>query len=297
VRQLSVGEGYLCTLSARGLSCARLGEPSQPRGTLPRPLLDGGRLDAPGVTYVGAGFGRACAVHGGGWVRCWGYDPRRLRERRNDPEEESTRPTDIAGISDAVRVSVGEWHACALRRTGAVACWGRNDFGQLGRAAADRAVDILGIADAADVAAARGYACALLRSGEVACWGGGSVTGLGGAPTARAVPRAVTGIIDAVQLAAGPYHACVVKRSGEVSCWGYNGAGALGDGTTQDRAGPVGVPGIHDAAEVAAGAFHTCVRRRSGEVACWGREIDDGTSHDREAGVRVPVKVTFEAPR
>jgi alpha-tubulin suppressor-like RCC1 family protein len=36
------------------------------------------------------------------------------------------------GVDDATDVSIGFGHACAVRETGAIACWGNNDRYQLG---------------------------------------------------------------------------------------------------------------------------------------------------------------------
>lgn len=72
-----------------------------------------------------------CAVRASGQVWCWG---------RNDQGQigdgtlvDRTIPTRVSGIDDAIFVSAGsEQHACAIRRSGRVSCWGGNVCGQLG---------------------------------------------------------------------------------------------------------------------------------------------------------------------
>ena len=41
-------------------------------------------------------------------------------------------PVTVYGISNAVAVDTGNRHSCALLDNQSVACWGRNDNGQLG---------------------------------------------------------------------------------------------------------------------------------------------------------------------
>jgi hypothetical protein len=60
------------------------------------------------------------------------------------------------------QVSVGEFHACALRPDGTLACWGRNDLGQT-NAPAGRFVA---------VTAGRSHTCAERAGGGWWCWGG-----------------------------------------------------------------------------------------------------------------------------
>jgi len=43
-----------------------------------------------------------------------------------------TTPQMVAGITDVVSVSLGDYHTCALKRDGSLWCWGRNNYGQLG---------------------------------------------------------------------------------------------------------------------------------------------------------------------
>ena len=87
---------------------------------------------------VSVGDGTACALHSNGTVSCWGQNA--LGQVGDGTTTLRTTPVRLAGIGDAEDISVGSGtrtvgaHACALRRTGAVMCWGGNNLGQLGNA-------------------------------------------------------------------------------------------------------------------------------------------------------------------
>ncbi|NOY94464.1 MAG: hypothetical protein GXP55_25080 [Deltaproteobacteria bacterium] len=200
---------------------------------------------------------------------------------------------------DAIDVAAGAGFTCALRASGRVACWGRNDHGQLGdgtRANHSTLAEVPGIVDAIELdvdgsgRAGLGHSCALRATGGVLCWGLGDHGQLGdGTTTDSLSPIAVPGLTDAVHIAVGFGHTCAIHLDGSISCWGRNDYGQLGDGTTVERLTPVTVIGIDDAVEIGAGGgnltrYLTCARRASGHVACWGSNINgqlgDGTTHD-----------------
>ena len=101
-----------------------------------------------GVLSVSAGDLYTCAVTSMGAVKCWGSN---MWGTFGDPTTTSTSflPVDVVGLSaNVMSVSVGENHACALTSTGAVKCWGKNDFGQLGNGStigSSVPVDVLGL--------------------------------------------------------------------------------------------------------------------------------------------------------
>jgi Regulator of chromosome condensation (RCC1) repeat len=77
-------------------------------------------LDPPAdVAEVVASGPRACVRAGApvGKVICWTAD---------------NFTNQIAGVSDAVRIAVADTHACAVRATGQVVCWGSNVCGESG---------------------------------------------------------------------------------------------------------------------------------------------------------------------
>ena len=89
-------------------------------------------------------------------------------------------------------VAAGDRFSCALTGSGAVSCWGNNEFGQLGDGTNTMLVDPRPrrrTRDRVSAIAARGeHACALVDS-RVWCWGGNNDGQLGdGSRIARAVP-------------------------------------------------------------------------------------------------------------
>ena len=130
---------------------------------------------------VAAGWEHTCALHRSGEVSCWGDNN---RGELGDGQKESTSPTPVrvVGIDDAVAVSAGDWHTCALRSGGSISCWGYNGDGQLGNGSYESSnspVEVAGITDAVSVAAGLKHACALRTGGAVTCWGNNDYAQLG----------------------------------------------------------------------------------------------------------------------
>lgn len=89
----------------------------------------------------------------------------------------SGTPVAVSGISNAVSVSAGYYHSCAVLANGAVQCWGSSDYGRLGNGAVysistplSTPVSVIGISNAVSVSAGS-HSCALLNSGDMLCWG------------------------------------------------------------------------------------------------------------------------------
>jgi len=85
------------------------------------------------AVYVGAGAQHTCAVSTTGTIRCWGDN--RHGQLGNGAQGEgslSLTPVPVANLSEAVQVTAGLAHTCAIARSGTGLCWGEGREGQLG---------------------------------------------------------------------------------------------------------------------------------------------------------------------
>ncbi len=188
--------------------------------------------------------------------------------------------------------------ACAIRTDYSVACWGNNNFGQLGNASlvdSNAPVVVKGLVDRA-VALSGNYAqtCALLHTGVVVCWGAKSLQ----APDPNQVnptPTAVAGLSNVVAISSGAFHHCALQATGTVSCWGVDSHSVLGNGpsTENEVAAPVPVSSIPDAIVLATGADgqHNCVIRADRSVWCWG-----ANDHGQTGGTTMTTGYVIATP-
>ena len=209
------------------------------------------------------------------------------------------------------RLVLGGAHSCFLDAIGHVACWGGNQFGQLGdpalpeqRLSKRGAPQWVGdLSDVERLSVGSFHSCAIVATGATFCWGHGGFGQLGGdsaTPSAwanAAQPRRVAAWSDAVQLALGEGHGCALTARGQVICVGRNGFGQRGDGhiDADDLPGHASVEGeaagegaaqlppvvgldgqdvLTGVAQLVAGRDHSCARLEDARVACWGANTE-----------------------
>ena len=256
------------------------------------------------VQQVVAGHNHTCVLLESGHVYCWGDNQfGHLGYGRTDNlgDNESVTSFGYVTLGDlATRVAAGGDHTCAILQSGAVRCWGRNDFGQLGHGNTanigdDETVVSAGNVDLGagitvkDLALGNSHTCALLTTGTVRCWGRNDVGQLGYGNTANLgddepinnLPNvSLTGLVR--KLVAGAFHTCALTFAGTLRCWGRGDSGQLGqsfgggDAFWGNAANefpstlPSDVNTGAQITDVVAGDNHTCALSSDGQLKCWG---------------------------
>lgn len=222
----------------------------------------------------------SCALRSGK-VYCWGEgDEGQLGDNRAAAIQ--YLPVQAVGIEDAIAVTTGSKHSCALRKTGAVMCWGMGYKGQIGHGEyAPRQLvpaRVKDIDDAVAIVAGAHHSCALRKTGEVMCWGEGRALGHGSRQDSN-VPVLVRGLGKVVQISAGEHTTCAVEQDGATFCWGLDRGGLLARAQEkiqgQDQAlhatlSPLRATALPKLKLLEIFAEHACGIKPGGQVLCWG---------------------------
>ncbi len=297
VVSLAAGVYHACALTSAGAvlcwghnNYGQLGNASNSgtENANPTPLAVSGLS---GVVAIAAGEFYTCALTSSGTVQCWGLNGSGQLGNGSNLSTENPNPTPqtISGLAGVVAMSTGGNHACALTKTGALQCWGRNYHGQLGNSSNNGSgagnptpQTISGLSGILAVTAGSDHTCAVTSSGAAYCWGWNYSGELGnvsnvGTSDANPNPMPVTGLGSGVAaISAQAQRTCAVTSGSALQCWGSNIFGALGNsdnlGTNNPNPTPQTVSGISDVVAIAAGGSsgHACALTRVGEMKCWG---------------------------
>ena len=201
---VSVGQYYACAVLTGGTAkCwgsgihGDLGDGSEEN--TPTPTAVSGLSDAVAISATGVGA-FTCALISNGTVECWGLNGSgQLGNGTTD--DVALTPVTVGGISNAVAISAGWDHACAVLATGSIECWGEGgpvgpDAGVLGNGTTEGSstpVLVSGLNTATSVSAGFADTCATLSDGSAWCWGEGEGGGLGdGGTTGSLIPVRVS---------------------------------------------------------------------------------------------------------
>jgi len=263
-------------------------------GQFPNDFYEEGSLG--GLQSISSSFSHSCVLLDNAYVRCWGYNGYGQLGYGNtlnigDNEHPFTAGT-VNLVGNAIQVSTGGYHTCALLDSGFVRCWGRNNYGQLGYGTTENVGDGEAVSSqgyvtlggrATKIAAGSFHTCALLTTGKVRCWGYnadgqlglGHTNHIGDTETVWTAGDVSLGAL-AKDIVAGGDHTCALLTTSNVRCWGRNGHGQLGlgnitqigDNEVPSSVAEVNVGGL--VKQLSAGSLHTCAVLETGNARCWG---------------------------
>ena len=211
---------------------------------------DAGHAGASGAGGAGVGLDAAAGADFGAPARRstrrrMSSATRPLTPKRSTAASRRRRPRPARHI-DALAVSTGRLHTCAILDNHRIKCWGRSPYGQLGLgdnhdlgASPSHMGDNLPFVDlgtdrtAVAVSGGRYHTCAILDDGSVKCWGFAAETGLpprqdlgnwGDLPNEMGdnLPALVFGAggHKAKLIASGLLSSCAILDDQSVWCWG-----------------------------------------------------------------------------
>jgi alpha-tubulin suppressor-like RCC1 family protein len=180
VTQIATGYDFACALRSGGtVVCwgsgadGELGNGSTSPSTVPVPVTS-----LAGARMIAAGLAFSCAVLDTGTIACWGANGYGQLGNGTTSTTPNPTPVNVSTINDAVAVACGDFHACALRRSGQIACWGYNAHGEIGTGVVPADAEaptltptVVAITSAVSVAAGGEHSCATTADSHVLCWG------------------------------------------------------------------------------------------------------------------------------
>ena len=257
---------------------------------------------------IAGGDSHVCAILDDGSIVCWGQnDHGQLGDGTTTDKSNPTQTTSLGNGRSAIAIDVGPNHSCAVLDDGSVACWGNNQWGQLGdgtttqRTTPTQTGSLGPSRTAISVEVGYAHTCALLDDGAVACWGQNADGRLGdGTNTDRHLPTQTSSFgtgRTSTGISLGHQFSCALLDNHTISCWGENSDGQLGygaKGANTDKNAPNNIPNYNSNANVAvlsSGWHHTLSLADNGTLSGWG--IND---NDQITGSSTPYADDITSP-
>ncbi|MFD1714733.1 RCC1 domain-containing protein [Amnibacterium flavum] len=315
IRQMAAGLDHLCALSVTGkVFCVgfngsgQIGDGSTSGPTTAKEISYGA-LAGKTIISITAGDKFTCALASDGVIGCWGDN---TYGQLGDGTT-TNRLTPVAVIGTGVFatfkpnvIGASNYGMCAAKgptydakleptypgQNNRLACWGRNNWQQLGTTADSSAHGTpVDIADPNNVLQGvtkivGGHAVYCVLNGDttqanVACWGGGGLGMLGDGgtslnPTPRAISAPPSGMVTGYSDVTVGYTVGCASKDAAFTCWGMNASGQLGIGTT--GTGPftprnlTTMPGMTTGSinTLSVGPYSACASGTAGGLWCWG---------------------------
>jgi len=223
----------------------------------------------------------ACALLETGQVKCWGLNMSGQLGNGGSSWEVST-PVFVSGINNAVYISSGGSHTCALLNDNSLNCWGSNDHGQLNTGTDQRIqktpVNFIDISkDVKEIDLGVNITCLLYVDGDIECVGDNFYGVLGnGTSSLNLIPINSYNSNNISDVSLGYGSSCFSLSNGTVKCAGRNYRGQLGSGYNlfNFSLDSILVPGVNNSIKTAlsygTNDSHACAILDTGEIKCWG---------------------------
>lgn len=228
-----------------------------------------------GVSSISLGGFSGCAIVGAQTL-CWGLNGDGALA--NPDYRNRGAPTASPSLTSLVALAPGPsvGHACGIKSTGELSCWGDNFNMQLGVAApaGPSAIPQVPLNVPPPVLAAavgQKHSCAVASNGDLWCWGANDYFQLGFGTFGTHPPARVTALTNPqARVVAGSAYTCSLDISGMVNCWGLYTLGALAGGGGQGEV-PAPVSTLPATVrELSGGGGHVCAIDMNDLLYCWG---------------------------
>lgn len=163
---------------------------------------------------------------------------------------------------------------CGLSSEKKVYCWGKNEFGKLGRNLAPTSDyqpfgEVSNLPPSIKIATGGQHACALSEAGEIWCWGSNSDGQLGQplATTESIVPIKVPGVSGVKDIEASAFRTCFIDTNDAVQCLGQLQFDAT---PSSSYATPTPIPGLTGIATLSLSGASMCGLTTTNQVLCRG---------------------------
>lgn len=246
---------------------------------------------------VASGRDHGCGLRGDGTIWCWGRDNYGQIGNGVTTGDQRTPVQETTNATDWSSLTVGDTHSCAIKTSGSLWCWGRDNTGQLGNGATagDQVSPIQEVTSALDwtsVTAGNGHTCAIKSNGTLWCWGtdGSGQLGNGGVAGDQISPtQESTLATDWISVSAGNGFTCATKTDGSVWCWGSDSVGQLGNGAVAGNQTSPSRESTNatDWASVDSGDSHACAVKRGGTLWCWGDDAYGALGNGQLSGNQI----------
>lgn len=215
---------------------------------------------------------RSCSVSSYGELRCWGRNTGSGTMGVGGAAEVNYNTPKLIISKDVKKVALYDEGGCAVLSTGALMCWGANDFGQskpgstIGQALPNQVL----ASGVRDVAASYKSVCYVTTEDKLYCWGANTYFQLGTGTTTNQPTLPTTPLLEDVKSifmggsGSGPT-GCAIMNNNDLKCWGNSNAACMGMNSTTPNTI------LSDVRKFSAGPVHACaITGDEGKLVCWG---------------------------